>query len=77
MKLEKDRLVAKVDSLQISLNQLTEETNGTEKVDLNKSTKKDISTIEDKAKSSNKNPALLMTGVPSAIPQKDRFNPHH
>jgi sperm-associated antigen 16 protein len=64
MKLEKDRLIAKVDSLQISLNQIIDEKH----VDVGKpSTKKE---------SPEKSGPFKTTGMLTPIPHGNRYNPH-
>ena len=68
MKLEKDRLIAKVDNLELSLKQLQQ----------------DDETGNSKEKESHASPSktkkekfvFKMTGEPSVMPKSDRPNPH-
>lgn len=66
MKLEKDRLTAKVESLDLALKQIYED----------QSQQIDAATEASPAKSVRKDKAVLkMTGEPTPIPPRERFNP--
>jgi len=69
MKLEKDRLIAKVDNLEMSMRQNNEDIE-------NDGKQSQIGAITQKSIKAKPTQILKMTNEPSAIPSKNRANPH-